>query len=94
MTTTPDTLGPGGGIISPATNSATTGVDGDSIIPGVAMFLGGFVEKNAASTLVSDINTSTDLGAATPSVTKLTKSQKRAAKRVATSPLEAANAKS
>jgi len=96
MFITPDTLATADGINSSATNSAANGVDGNSILPGDAMDLGNYVEKNAASTLVRDINTSTDSSVATPAaVVKLSKSQKKkVAKRVATSPLEAANIKS
>ena len=74
---TPDTLGTADGINSSATNSAAHCVDGNSILPGDAMDLGDFVEKNAASTLVRDINTSTDSSVATPAVVKLSKSQKK-----------------
>jgi hypothetical protein len=58
-----------------------------------AMFMGGFVEKNAASTSVNDINTPTNLNATTsrsPSGLKLSKSEIKRAKRAASSPLEGA----
>ena len=82
------------GVNSSATNSAVNGVDDNPIILGDAMDLGDFVEKNAASTLVRDINTSTDSSVATPAVVKLTKSQKKRVKRAATSPPEGAIIKS
>jgi len=47
VTTTPDAMTTGGGIISPITNSATTGTDVVSINSGAAMFLGSFIEKNS-----------------------------------------------
>ncbi len=57
------------------------------------MFMGDFVEKLAANTLVGDISKSPRLSGSPISGQKLTKSQRLAAKRAATSPLQAGNAK-
>jgi hypothetical protein len=93
VTTTPFAMATAGGIMNSTTNPATTGTDDVvSINAGFAMFLGGFIEKNSASISVGDINTTTNLNATSPIVQKLTKSQKKAAKRKPTSPPEGANA--
>ena len=87
VTTTPDAMATGGGIISSITNSATTGTDVVSINSGAAMFLGSFIEKTrSASTMVGVFNTTTNLNATSPIVAKLSRSQQQAKKRKPSSP--------
>ena len=83
-------------IVTNVVGSLTVGASSVPVVTTTpsAMFMGSYVEKNAASTIAGDINTPTNLNTTSPSGPKLSKSERRRTKRAASSPLEGATAKS